>query len=82
MVEPLSPMALPDAQAAASWVFLGCFSQRPLGLQAPIDWGQSIYHPSGGVFHGRAIVPNGSTRRASVGVCGFLGYGNALKDLL
>jgi hypothetical protein len=42
-VEPLSPMALPDAQAAGAAVFSAAFLTRPLGLQAPIDWGQSIY---------------------------------------
>ena len=39
--------------------------------RALIDWGQSIYHASGGLFHGRAIVPNSSTRRASGGVLRF-----------
>jgi hypothetical protein len=42
-VEPLSPMAPPDAQAAGAAVFSAAFLTRPLGLQAPIDWGQSIY---------------------------------------
>ena len=43
MVEPLSPMAPPDAPAAGGAVFSAAFLTRPLGLQAPIDWGQSIY---------------------------------------
>jgi hypothetical protein len=44
--------------------FYGCFSHRSRCLQAPIDWGQSIYttqRASGTGYHGRAIVPNGST---------------------
>ncbi len=71
MVELLSPIALPDALAAASYGLRGRWSYRSRGLIAPIDWGQSIYHASGGLFHGRAIVPNSSTRRASGGVFRF-----------
>ena len=44
MVELLSPIALPDALAAMSYGFRGCWSYRSRGLIAPIDWGQSIYH--------------------------------------
>ena len=57
-------MALP--RRASGGIF-GSTAISPTGhgaLQAPIDWGQSIYttqRASGGVFHGRAIVPNGST---------------------
>jgi len=36
-------MALHGAQVAASWDF-GCCSHRLRCAQAPIDWGQSIYH--------------------------------------
>jgi hypothetical protein len=43
----------------------GCWFCRSQWLIAPIDWGQSIYHPC------RAIVPNRSTRRASGGVLRF-----------
>jgi hypothetical protein len=43
IVELLSPIAPPDALAAA---FYGCFSHRSRGLIAPIDWGQSIYQPN------------------------------------
>jgi hypothetical protein len=44
--------------------FYGCFSHRLRCLQAPIDWGQSIYTAQRASFRGslgRAIVPNGST---------------------
>ena len=68
MVELLSPIAIPRREAEASYGFHGCWSYGSRGLIVPIDWGQSIYHASGGVFHGRAIVPNSSTRRASGGV--------------
>jgi hypothetical protein len=70
-VELLSPIALHDAQAEASYGFRGCLPCQLRWLQAPIDWGQSIYHASGGVFQCRAIVPNSSTRRASGGVLRF-----------
>ena len=43
-------------------------SPRVFLIQAPIDWGQSIYQQC------RAIVPNGSTRRASVGVFRLFGF--------
>ena len=43
----------------------GCWFCRSQWLIAPIDWGQSIYHPC------RAIVPNSSTRRDSGGVLRF-----------
>ena len=44
LVEPLSPMALPDAQAAASSGFrLFCLTGCG-DFEALIDWGQSIYH--------------------------------------
>ena len=71
MVELLSPIALPDALAEASLGFRGCWYYGSRGLIVPIDWGQSIYHASGGVFHGRAIVPNSSIRRAGGGVFRF-----------
>jgi hypothetical protein len=48
MVELLSPIALPDALAAVSYGFRGCWSYGSRGLIALIDWGQSIYHASGG----------------------------------
>ena len=44
MVELLSPIALPDALAEASYGFRGCWSYGSRGLIVPIDWGQSIYH--------------------------------------
>ncbi len=62
MVEPLSPMAPSDARASASYGCSAVLSYWLRWLRVPIDWGQSIYH------HGRAMVPNGSPRRASVGV--------------
>ena len=71
MVELLSPIALPDALAAASLGFRGCWYYGSRGLIVPIDWGQSIYHASGGLFHGRAIVPNSSTTTRSGGVLWF-----------
>ena len=43
IVELLSPIAPPDAQAAASYGCSAAFLTRPEGLHAPIDWGQSIY---------------------------------------
>ena len=49
MVELLSPIALPDALAAVSYGFRGCWSYGSRGLIALIDWGQSIYHASGGL---------------------------------
>ena len=70
MVELLSPIALHDAQAEASYGFRGCWSYRSRDLIALIDWGQSIYHASGG-SQCRAIVPNSSTRRASGGLTPF-----------
>jgi hypothetical protein len=60
-------MAPSDAQASASYGCLAVLSYWLRWLQVPIDWGQSIYH------HGRAIVPNGSVRRASVGVLRLFG---------
>jgi hypothetical protein len=43
-VEPLSPMAPPDAQAAASYGCSAVLSYWLRWLRVPIDWGQSIYH--------------------------------------
>ena len=43
LVEPLSPMALPDALASGSFGF-GCWTCWWRWLRALIDWGQSIYH--------------------------------------
>ncbi len=43
-VEPLSPMAPPDAQAAVSYGYSAVLSYWLRWLQVPIDWGQSIYH--------------------------------------
>ena len=48
MVELLSPIALHDALAEASLGFRGCWYYGSRGLIVPIDWGQSIYHASGG----------------------------------
>ena len=44
MVELLSPIALPDAPASASYGFSAVGFTGLRRLQAPIDWGQSIYH--------------------------------------
>jgi len=46
LVEPLPPMALRDAQAAASSGFSTVAPTWLRCAQAPIDWGQSIYHVS------------------------------------
>jgi hypothetical protein len=75
-------MALPDAQAAASEVFSAAFlnGHSVFKLRSIGDNRSTI--PAAAAFHGRAIVPNGSARRTSGGVFGFLGYGNVLKDLL
>ena len=43
-VEPLSLMAPPDAQAAASYGCSAVLFYWLRCLQVPIDWGQSIYH--------------------------------------
>jgi hypothetical protein len=64
LVEPLSPMALPRRASGGVFGSTAVFSHRPRCLQAPIDWGQSIYtaqRDSVTGYHGRAIVPNGST---------------------
>jgi hypothetical protein len=50
----------------------GCLSYLPRSLLVPIDWGQSIYHPSSGL-QCRAIVPNSSPRRANGGVLRLFG---------
>ena len=49
MVELLSPIALPRREAELSYGFRGCWSDWSRGLIALIDWGQSIYHASGGL---------------------------------
>ena len=73
LVEPLSPMALPDAQAAASEVFSAAFlNGHSVFKRRSIGDNRSTI-PAAAAFHGRAIVPNGSARRTSGGVCGFLG---------
>jgi hypothetical protein len=69
-VELLSPIAPPTRKRRSLTAF-ACLSHRPRSLLVPIDWGQSIYHPSDGVFQCRAIVPNSSPRRASGGVLQF-----------
>jgi hypothetical protein len=43
-VETLSPMAPPRRASGGVLGLFGCLSHRQRGLQAPIDWGQSIYH--------------------------------------
>ncbi len=93
MVEPLSPMALHDAQAAGSYGcsavrlfgcsavrLFGCSAVRLFGcsarwlrwLQAPIDWGQSIYHndAQAAAFYGCSAVRLarcGGFKRRSIG---------------
>jgi hypothetical protein len=57
-------MALPRRASGGVFGSTAVFSHRPRCLQAPIDWGQSIYtaqRDSVTGYHGRAIVPNGST---------------------
>ena len=49
----------------------GCLSNQPRDLQAPIDWGQSIYQKN---LQCRAIVPNSSARRASGGLLRLFGF--------
>ena len=44
------PNSSPDAQAEAAYGFRGCWFYASRGLIALIDWGQSIYHASGGVL--------------------------------
>ena len=66
MVEPWSPIALPDALAAASCRFFGCWSYR-VAVVSGADRLGTIDLPYASI-HGRAIVPNRSTRRASGGV--------------
>ena len=57
----------------------GCFSNRLHALQAPIDWGQSIYQKA---QQYRAIVPNSSARRAIGGVLRLFGcFSNRLRAL-
>jgi hypothetical protein len=74
-VELLSPMGLHDALAAVSYGFRGCWFYQSRGLIAPIDWGQSIYHPC------RAIVTNSSTRRAAEASYGFRLFDAGRGDL-
>ena len=50
MVELLSPIARPTRKRRRLTVFRGCWSYGSRGLIALIDWGQSIYHASGGVL--------------------------------
>ena len=74
MVEPLSPMALPDAQASESSGFrLFCLTSHSHFKRRSIRDNRSTIstRKRRSLLHGRAIVPNGSIRRASVGVFGF-----------
>ena len=74
MVEPLSPMALPDGQASESSGFrLFCLTSHSHFKRRSIGDNRStiLTRKRRSLLHGRAIVPNGSTRRASVGVFGF-----------
>jgi hypothetical protein len=70
-VELLSPIALHDAQAAASFGFRLFVS--PVAVASGADRLGTIDLPcaSGEVFQCRAIVPNSSARRASGGVFRF-----------
>ena len=72
MVEPLSPIALPDALAAASCRFFGYWLYR-VAVASDADRLGTIDLPYASI-HGRAIVPNGSTPRASGGIFWFFGY--------
>ena len=52
----------------------GCWSYRVAVASGADRLGTiDLPYASGGIFHGRAIVPNSSTRRASVGVLRFFG---------
>jgi hypothetical protein len=76
-VEPLSPMAPPDAQAAASYVcsaFLSYWSRWHPGSDRLRTIDLPCRRASGGVIQSRAIVPNGSARRASVGFLRLFGF--------
>ena len=75
MVELLSPIALPDAPASASYGFW--LLALPVAVASCADRLGTIDLPyaNGRLFHGRAIVPNSSTRRASVGGLWFLAVG-------
>ena len=54
----------------------GCWSYRVAVASGADRLGTiDLPYASGGVFHGRAIVPNSSTRRASVGVLRFSAVG-------
>jgi len=64
-------MAPPDAQAEASYGFFGCFVLLPKVASSSDRLGTidlPLRRASIGVLQCRAIVPNGSTRRASGGV--------------
>jgi hypothetical protein len=64
MVEPLSPMALPRRVSGGVFGFTAVSPTGYGAFKLPIDWGQSIYtaqRDSVTGYHGRAIVPNGST---------------------
>jgi hypothetical protein len=76
-VEPLSPMAPPDARAAASYVcsaFLSCCLRWHPGSDRLGTIDLPCRRASGGVLQCRAIVPNGSARRASGGFLRLLGF--------
>jgi hypothetical protein len=76
-VEPLSPMAPPDARASASY---GCSAVLSYWLRwhPGSDRLRTIDLPcrraSGGIIQCRAIVPNGSARRASGGFLRLFGF--------
>jgi hypothetical protein len=65
------PNSFPRRFSGGVLRLFGCFSNRLRALQAPIDWGQSIYQKA---QQCRAIVPNSSTRRFSGGVLRLFGF--------
>jgi hypothetical protein len=76
-VEPLSPMAPPDAQASASYgcsAVLSYWSRWHPGSDRLRTIDLPCRRSCGGVMQCRAIVPNGSARRASGGVLRLFGF--------
>jgi hypothetical protein len=75
MVELLSPIALPGALASASYGFRLLVLPGAVAPDADRLGTIDLPYASGRLFHGRAIVPNSSTRRASVGLLRFSAVG-------
>jgi len=72
MVEPWSPIALPDALAAASCGFSAVGLTRLRWFQAQIDWGQSIYHTPGSMVE--PLSPIALPDALAAASCRFFGY--------